>query len=150
VATQLARQLVVPPQRDGGQAQYIDTPLPSLDVSDLLSETVAWMQAHLDEPLSIDDLAGRAAMSARTFARRFRAATGTTPHRWLQAQRVRLAQRLLETTDLPVEVVAAQSGLSTAANLRKHFGRLVHTSPQAYRQAFRHGAQAVGTGPASS
>jgi transcriptional regulator GlxA family with amidase domain len=140
VATQLARQLVVPPQRDGGQAQYIDKPLPSLDNLDLLSETVAWMQAHLNEPLSVEVLARRAAMSARTFARRFQAATGTTPHRWLQAQRVRLAQRLLETTDLPVELVAAQSGLSTAGNLRKHFGRLVHTSPQAYRQAFRHRA----------
>lgn len=148
VATQLARQLVVPPQRDGGQAQYIDKPLPSLDNSDLLSETVVWMQAHLNEPLSVEDLAGRAAMSARTFARRFQAATGTTPHRWLQAQRVRLAQRLLETTDLPVEVVAAQSGLSTAGNLRKHFGRLVHTSPQAYRQAFRHRAEDVVSGGA--
>jgi len=130
----------VPPQRDGGQAQYIDSPLPSLDESDLLSDTVAWMQEHLDEPLSIEDLAARAAMSTRTFARRFQAATGATPHRWLQAQRVKLAQRLLETRDLPVEVVAARSGFSTAGNLRKHFGRIVHTSPQAYRQAFRHRA----------
>ena len=143
VATQLARQLVVPPQRDGGQAQYIDKPLPSMDNSDLLSETVAWMEAHLDESLSVEALAARAAMSVRTFARRFQAATGTTPHRWLQAQRVRLAQRLLETTDLPIELVATQSGFSTAGNLRKHFGRLVHTSPQAYRQAFRHRAEDV-------
>jgi len=138
VATRLARQLVVPPQRDGGQAQYIDVPLPSLDESDLLSETIAWMQCHLDEQLAVEDVAARAAMSPRTFARRFQAATGTTPHRWLQAQRVKLAQRLLETTDLPVEVVAAKSGFSTAGNLRKHFGRTVHTSPQAYRQAFGH------------
>lgn len=138
VATQLARQLVVPPQRDGGQAQYIDKPLPELDGSDLLSDTVAWMQGHLDDPLSVEELSARAAMSTRTFARRFQAATGTTPHRWLQAQRVKLAQRLLEATDVPIEVVAAQSGFSTAANLRKHFGRMVQTSPQAYRQAFRH------------
>jgi transcriptional regulator GlxA family with amidase domain len=138
VATQLARHLVVPPQRDGGQAQYIDRPLPSLDDSDLLSETVEWMQTHLDEPHSLENLADRAAMSTRTFARRFRATTGTTPHQWLQTQRVRLAQRLLEATDLPVEAVATQSGFSTAGNLRKHFGRLVHTSPQAYRLAFRH------------
>ncbi len=138
VATRLARQLVVPPQRDGGQAQYIDQPLPELDDSDLLADTVAWMQGHLDEPQSVGELSTRAAMSARTFARRFQAATGTTPHRWLQAQRVKLAQRLLEATDVPVEVVAAQSGFSTAANLRKHFGRTVKTSPQAYRQAFRH------------
>ena len=137
LATRLARQLVVPPQRDGGQAQYIDTPLPSLDDSDLLSETVAWMQCHLDEQLSVEDLAAQAAMSPRTFARRFQAATGTTPHRWLQTQRIKLAQRLLETSDLAIEVVAAKSGFSTAANLRKHFGRMVHTSPQAYRQAFR-------------
>jgi AraC family transcriptional regulator, transcriptional activator FtrA len=143
VATRLARQLVVPPQRDGGQAQYIDKPLPDLDDLDLLSETVAWMQGHLDEQLSVEDLAVRAAMSSRTFARRFQAATGTTPHRWLQAQRVKLAQRLLETSDLPVEVVAAQSGFSTAGNLRKHFGRLVQTSPQAYRQAFRHRTEDV-------
>lgn len=138
VATRLARQLVVPPQRDGGQAQYIDRPLPELDDSDLLSDTVAWMQDHLSEPLSVGDLSIRAAMSTRTFARRFQAATGTTPHRWLQAQRVRLAQRLLESTDAPIEIVAAQSGFSTAANLRKHFGRMVRTSPQGYRQAFRH------------
>ncbi len=138
VATRLARQLVVPPERDGGQAQYIDQPLPALDDSDLLSDTVAWMQAHLGEELSVEDLSARAAMSTRTFARRFQAATGTTPHRWLQAQRVKLAQRLLEATDVPIEVVAARSGFSTAANLRKHFGRTVQTSPQAYRQAFRH------------
>jgi transcriptional regulator GlxA family with amidase domain len=137
LATQLARQLVVPPQRSGGQAQYIDTPLPSLDQSDLLAETVDWMQAHLDRHPTIEDLASHAAMSPRTFARRFQAVTGSTPHRWLQHQRVKLAQRLLETSDLPVEAVAAKSGFSTAANLRKHFGRIVHTSPQAYRQAFR-------------
>ena len=137
VATQLARQLVVPPQRDGGQAQFIETPLPSLDDSDLLAETVTWMQCHLDEELSVEDLAAHAAMSPRTFARRFQSATGTTPHRWLQAQRVTLAQRLLETSDVSVEVVATMSGFSTAGNLRKHFNRMVHTSPQAYRQAFR-------------
>ena len=138
VATRLARQLVVPPQRDGGQAQYIDMPLPTLDKTDLLSNTVAWMQCHLDQPLSVEDLAAQAAMSPRTFARRFQAATGMSPHRWLQSQRVRLAQRLLETSDLPIEVVATRSGFSTAGNLRKHFSRVVHTSPQAYRQAFQH------------
>ena len=138
VATQLARQLVVPPQRQGGQAQFIDAPLANLDERDLLSETLAWMQCHLDEELSVEVLAAHAAMSPRTFARRFQAATGTSPHRWLQAQRVKLAQRLLETSDLAIEVVAAKSGFSTAGNLRKHFGRMVHTSPQAYRHAFRH------------
>jgi AraC family transcriptional regulator, transcriptional activator FtrA len=138
VASQLARQLVVPPQRAGGQAQYIDAPLPSLDASDLLAETLGWMHTHLDEQLCVADLAAHAAMSPRTFARRFQAATGTTPHRWLQAQRVKLAQRLLETSDLAIEMVATKSGFSTSGNLRKHFGQILHTSPQAYRDTFRH------------
>jgi transcriptional regulator GlxA family with amidase domain len=137
IATQLARQLVVPPQRDGGQAQYIDVPLPALDSSHLFADTVAWLQEHLDEPVTVEDLASRSAMSPRTFARRFLAGTGTTPYRWLLGQRVQLAQRLLETSDLPVDVVAARSGFSTAGNLRKHFGRLLRTSPQAYRRTFR-------------
>jgi transcriptional regulator GlxA family with amidase domain len=137
IATQLARQLVVPPQRDGGQAQYIDTPMPTLDSSNLFADTVAWLQEHLEEPVTVDDLAARSAMSPRTFARRFLASTGTTPYQWLVGQRVQLAQRLLETTDLAVDLVAQHSGLGTAANLRKHFGRLVHTTPQAYRRTFR-------------
>jgi AraC family transcriptional activator FtrA len=137
IATQLARQLVVPPQRDGGQAQYIEAPLPTLDSSNLFADTVAWLEEHLGEPVTVDDLAARAAMSPRTFARRFLAGTGTTPYRWLLRQRVQLAQRLLETGDLPIELVAERSGFGTAANLRKHFSRLVHTSPQAYRRTFR-------------
>lgn len=129
------------PQHDGGQAQFIDLPLPSLEQSDLFAETMAWVQEHLNEPLTVSDMAARSAMSPRTFARRFLATTGTTPHHWLQGQRVHLAQRLLETSDLPVEVVAESSGFCTAGNLRKHFGRIVHTSPQAYRRTFqdRHG-----------
>ncbi len=137
IATRLARDMVVPPQRDGGQAQFIDTPLPNLEYSDLFAETVAWVQEHLNEPLTVSDMAARSAMSPRTFARRFLAATGTTPHHWLQGQRVHLAQRLLETTGLPIEVVAEGSGFCTAANLRKHFGRIVHTNPQAYRRTFQ-------------
>jgi AraC family transcriptional regulator, transcriptional activator FtrA len=136
IATQLARQLVVPPQRDGGQAQYIAAPLPTLDSSNLFADTVAWVQAHLDEPLRVGDLAARSAMSPRTFARQFVAVTGTTPHQWLQRQRVHLAQRLLETTDLSIESVAVDSGFCTAGNLRKHFTRIMHTSPQAYRRTF--------------
>ena len=84
VATQLARQLVVPPQRDGGQAQFIEKPLPVLDSSNLFADTVAWVQEHLDEPVTVEDLAARSAMSPRTFARRFLAATGTTPYQWLR------------------------------------------------------------------
>ena len=137
VATRLARQLVVPPQRDGGQAQYIENPLPVLDSSDLFTDTVVWLQAHLDEQVTVEDLAVRAAMSPRTFARRFLVAMGTTPYQWLLRQRVHLAQRLLEISDLSIEAVAERSGFCTAGNLRKHFSRIVHTSPQAYRHAFR-------------
>ncbi len=137
VATQLARQLVVPPQRDGGQAQYIEKPLPVLDSTNLFADTVAWLQEHLDEPVKVEDLAARSAMSPRTFARRFAAATGTTPYQWLLRQRVQLAQRLLEISHLPIETVAEKSGFGTAGNLRKHFGRIVHTSPQAYRHTFQ-------------
>jgi AraC family transcriptional activator FtrA len=136
IATQLARQLVVPPQRDGGQAQYIDAPLPDLGGSSLFASTLDWLQEHLGEPVTVEDLAARCAMSPRTFARRFLASTGTTPYRWLLRQRVQLAQRLLETSDLPIDVVARSSGFSTAANLRKHFSRAVRTSPQAYRRTF--------------
>jgi transcriptional regulator GlxA family with amidase domain len=138
IATRLARELVVPPQRDGGQAQYIDTPLPSLDSSNLFADTIAWVQEHLNEPLTVADLAARSAMSPRTFARQFLAATGTTPHQWLQRQRVHLAQRLLETSDFSIDSVAAGSGFCTAGNLRKHFSRIMHTSPQAYRRTFQH------------
>jgi AraC family transcriptional regulator, transcriptional activator FtrA len=137
IATRLARELVVPPQRDGGQAQYIDTPLPALDSSNLFADTVAWVQEHLNEPLTVADLAARSAMSPRTFARQFLAATGTTPHQWLQRQRVHLAQRLLETSDFSIESVAAGSGFCTAGNLRKHFSRIMQTSPQAYRRTFQ-------------
>jgi transcriptional regulator GlxA family with amidase domain len=136
LATQLARQLVVPPQRDGGQAQYIDMPMPETDGGSLFAGTLAWLQEHLAEPVTVEDLAARSAMSPRTFARRFQAALGLPPYQWLVSQRIRLAQRLLETTGLTVDSVAAHSGFSTAANLRKHFSQAVHTSPQAYRRNF--------------
>ena len=102
--------MVVPPYRDGGQAQYIDTPLPELDATDLFGDTMAWLRAHLDQEVSVADLARRSAMSPRTFARRFAASTGTTPYQWLLRQRLQRAQRLLETTDLPVDAVARHSG----------------------------------------
>jgi AraC family transcriptional activator FtrA len=136
IATRVARQLVVPPQRDGGQAQYIDAPMPDSDGDGLFAGTLDWLQGHLDEPVTVEDLAVRAAMSPRTFARRFVASTGTTPYQWVARERVRLAQRLLETTDLPVEAIARDCGLGSAANLRKQFSRALATSPQAYRRTF--------------
>jgi transcriptional regulator GlxA family with amidase domain len=137
VAARLARQMVVPPFRDGGQAQYIETPMPVPDTADLFAETMAWVQENLGEPVAVEDLAARSAMSRRTFARRFVASTGTTPYQWLLHQRLRLAQRLLETSDLPIDAIAQKSGFSTAANLRKHFSRVVRTSPQGYRHTFQ-------------
>jgi len=137
VATRRARQMVMPPQRDGGQAQYIDAPMPELDSTNLFADTVAWLEEHLPEPVCVQDLAARSAMSPRTFARRFVATTGLTPYQWLLRQRVSLAQRLLEVSDLPIELVAERSGFVTAGNLRKHFSRAVHTSPHAYRRAFQ-------------
>jgi AraC family transcriptional regulator, transcriptional activator FtrA len=138
VATRVARDLVIPLHRPGGQAQYIETPLPeSGDKDDLFTDTLSWLQAHLDQEVTVADLAARAAMSTRTFARRFPASTGTTPLTWILRERVRLAQRLLETTDLPVDAIAGKTGFGTADNLRKHFGRMLHTTPQAYRRTFR-------------
>jgi transcriptional regulator GlxA family with amidase domain len=137
IANRVARDLVVPLHRPGGQAQYIETPLPAVGEADLFSEALTWLREHLDEPVTVSDLARRATMSPRTFARRFQASTGTTPLQWILAERVSLAQRLLETTDLPVDAVAGKSGFGTADNLRKHFARAVRTTPQAYRRAFQ-------------
>jgi AraC family transcriptional regulator, transcriptional activator FtrA len=137
VATRLARELVVPLYRDGGQAQFIDTPIPVLDDRHLFADTLTWLQSHLDQSVSVRDLADRAAMSPRTFARRFLSSTGLTPYQWIVRERIRLAQRLLETSDLPVDAIAVRAGFATAGNLRKHFGRTVRTSPHAYRDSFR-------------
>ncbi|MDQ3664017.1 MAG: helix-turn-helix domain-containing protein, partial [Actinomycetota bacterium] len=136
VANALARRMVVPPHRDGGKAQYIDAPLPAAATDDL-AELLEWMAGHLDDPLPVAELAERAHMSPRTFARRFRAATGTTPHSWVLRQRVLLAQRLLESDDYSVEEVAQHSGFGTAAMLRHHFARERGTSPRAYARTFR-------------
>ena len=142
VANVVARHMVVPPHRDGGQAQYVDRPIDVLPGHDLFAATLAWIQDHLAHELSIDDLAARSAMSPRTFARRFAASTGTTPHQWITLQRIQLAQRLLETTDWSVERVATEAGLGTATNLRLHFQRLVHTTPTRYRSTFHCGRSA--------
>ncbi|MEU1605359.1 GlxA family transcriptional regulator [Micromonospora matsumotoense] len=136
-ATRLARRMVVPPHRDGGQSQYVEAPIPATPDAPTLEPVLSWLIGHLDQPTTVDELAARAGMSARTFARRFRAETGTTPHDWLTNQRVLLARRLLEETRLSVESVAGRSGFPDGAALRHHFARRVGTTPQGYRTTFR-------------
>lgn len=136
VANAVARDMVVPPHRDGGQAQYIERPLPPVDGDGLLPALLPWLEANLDQDLTVAAMAERCAMSPRTFARRFREATGTTPHRWILEQRLLHAQRLLEGSEHPVERVAALSGFGTAANLRQHFRRATGTTPVDYRRTF--------------
>ncbi|TDC41977.1 helix-turn-helix domain-containing protein [Micromonospora sp. KC213] len=136
-ATRLARRMVVPPHRDGGQSQYVEAPIPATPDAPTLEPVLRWLMGHLDRPTTVDELAARAGMSPRTFARRFRAETGTTPHDWLTNQRVLLARRLLEETRLTVEEVADRAGFGDAAALRHHFARRVGTTPQAYRSTFR-------------
>ena len=137
VAARVARDLVVPLYRSGGQAQYIESPIYLPDNGDLFADTMEWLRTHLAETVTVADLAGRSAMSARTFARRFLASTGTTPLAWLTRERLRFAQRLLETSDAPVDLVARESGFGSPDNLRKHFARTLRTTPQAYRRTFR-------------
>lgn len=137
VANAVARRMVVPPHRDGGQAQFVTAAVPEVDDTSGLRDTLAWAQANLGTDLSVEQLAARSLMSPRSFARHFRAATGSTPHAWLLGQRIGAAQQLLETTDLPVDEVARRSGLGAATTLRHHFGARLGTSPQAYRRAFR-------------
>jgi AraC family transcriptional activator FtrA len=136
VANAVARRMVVPPHRGGGQRQYIESPVPPSD-ADTLAPLLDWVVEHLQEPLTVEMLAEQAAMSPRTFARRFRAETGTTPHSWITLQRLLLAERLLEEGDDPVELVASRVGFGTAAALRHHFQQHRHTTPMAFRQAFR-------------
>ncbi|KGI82906.1 AraC family transcriptional regulator [Actinopolyspora erythraea] len=134
-ATDIARRMVVPPHRRGGQAQLLDRPLPPN--GDTLAETCAWAREHLDQRLTVADLAQHAGYAPRTFARHFRAQTGTTPLRWLTAQRIHQARRLLEQTDRTVTDIARNVGLGTAANLRAQLARDAHTSPNAYRRTYQ-------------
>jgi transcriptional regulator GlxA family with amidase domain len=136
IARRVARRMVMPPHRDGGQAQYVDVPIrarPAETLAPLLDE----LSAELDQEHTVEALAERAAMSPRTFARRFRAETGTTPHVWLTHQRVLLARRMLEEGDDPIDVVADRCGFGTGAMLRHHFARIVGVSPATYRRTFR-------------
>ncbi|AWW37673.1 helix-turn-helix domain-containing protein [Streptomyces cadmiisoli] len=141
VANRIARRMVVPPHRDGGQAQYIERPLPRSEC-DTVAEVLVWMERNLDQEVTVEQLAARALMSPRTFARRFQQETGTTPYRWILRQRVLLAQRLLEVTDETVDAIAGRTGFGNAAALRHQFVRAVGTTPHAYRRTFR-GPQAA-------
>lgn len=136
VTNAAARRLVVPPHRDGGQAQFIATPAPAPD-NHPLAELFPWVIERLDQPLTVEDLARRARMSSRHLGRHFRSVTGTTPLQWLLAQRIRHAQELLETTDHSVDAIAAATGMGTATTLRRHFSRTVGVPPDTYRRTFR-------------
>lgn len=136
IASRVARRMVVPPHRQGGQAQYVETPLQATAAPDRFGQTLEWVRQHLDRPHSIDSLAERLMMSRRTFTRRFRQQTGTTVGAWLLHQRLALAQRLLETTTTPVGLIAEQAGFGTEYSLRQHFARALRTTPARYRREF--------------
>jgi transcriptional regulator GlxA family with amidase domain len=135
LANKVARRIVVPAHRDGGQAQFIERPVPTL-ADDSLEPTRAWALERLGEPLTVAAMARHACVSERTFARRFVAETGTTPLQWLLHQRVLLARDRLETTSASVDQIAGECGFGTAANLRIHFRRILATTPTAYRRTF--------------
>jgi transcriptional regulator GlxA family with amidase domain len=136
VANHVARHLVVPPWRDGGQAQFIERQMPERPEQSTAAART-WALERLESPIRISELARATGMSVRTFTRRFRAETGESPTAWLIRQRVSHAQRLLETTDLPVDAVAERSGLGSAASLRAHLRAHAGVSPTAYRRTFR-------------
>jgi AraC family transcriptional activator FtrA len=136
VANAVARRLVVPPHRAGGQAQFVAAPVPARD-DHPLAALLPWIVERLDQPLTVEDLARRARMSSRHLGRHFRAATGTTPLQWLLTQRIRRAQELLETTDDSIDAIASATGMGTATTLRRHFNRTVGVPPDTYRRTFR-------------
>ena len=137
----IARRMVVPPQRDGGQSQYIESPVPECK-SDSFALVTEWMLENLAAELTVDQLARKALMSSRTFARRFRAEMGTTPAAWLNRQRILRSQQLLEETDEGLEQIAQVTGFGTAAVMRHHFLKVLQTTPTNYRRTF--GARAAG------
>ncbi|MEV5612233.1 helix-turn-helix domain-containing protein [Streptomyces sp. NPDC052225] len=136
VANAIARRMVVPPHRDGGQAQYVERPLPATRC-DTVGDVLVWMERHLGDAVTVEELAARAHMSPRTFARRFQQETGTTPYRWLLRQRVLFAQELLEGTDETVDAIAYRAGFGNAAAMRHQFMKALGTTPNAFRRTFR-------------
>jgi len=143
IANAVARRMVVAPQRPGGQAQFIEAPVPP---GGGLARTRAWALERLGEPLTVERLAAHASVSVRTFERQFRAETGLPPARWLLQQRLLLARRLLESTDEPVERVARRAGFGSPVSLRTHFRRELGTSPLVYRHTFRRVGSQDGSG----
>ncbi|MDI6102668.1 helix-turn-helix domain-containing protein [Actinoplanes sp. NEAU-A12] len=146
VANAVARRLVMPPHRAGGQAQFVTTPVPERD-DHPLGDVLPWAMRRLDQPLTVEDLARRANMSSRNLARHFKAVTGATPLQWLSTQRIRRAQELLENTGDSIDAIAGAAGLGTATTLRRHFQRTVGVPPDTYRRTFR---SAPGAGIATS
>ncbi|MCR6490108.1 helix-turn-helix domain-containing protein [Amycolatopsis sp. OK19-0408] len=136
-ATTLARRMVAAPFRAGGQAQFVQAPVPSVPDDSVVAEALEWVERRLDRPFTVAELARRSGLGERTFLRRFSAATGTTPHRWLTERRLDRAQALLEEGRLSVEDIAVACGYASAAALRHQFTRLRGTSPSSYRTAFR-------------
>lgn len=135
-ANAVARRLIFPPHRAGGQAQYMDSPMPTPRTGSGLGEVLEWAMARLDQPIGVGDIASGAGLSVRTLIRRFHAELGTTPKRWLLTQRLARARELLERSSLPVDLVAERSGLGTAPNLRAHFAREFGLSPTEYRRDY--------------
>jgi transcriptional regulator GlxA family with amidase domain len=136
IARRVARRMVMPPHRDGGQAQYVDAPI-RVRAADTLAPLLDELGRELHLEHTVESLAERTAMSPRTFARRFRAETGTSPHLWLTHQRVLMARRMLEEGDDPIDTVASRCGFGTGAMLRHHFAKIVGVSPASYRRTFR-------------
>ena len=137
VANRVARKLLVAPHRQGGQAQFIERPLPESHSESRFAEVLAWVAQHLEREHSIDTLAARAAMSRRNFTRHFRQATGTSFKQWLLNQRLAYAQRMLEGSDVSIDIIAQQAGFNSALSLRQHFRASLQTSPSAYRKLYR-------------
>jgi transcriptional regulator GlxA family with amidase domain len=143
LANAIARILVVPPHRDGGQQQFITAPVAATPDGDRLADVIGWARANLHADLPVETLAARALMSRRSFVRHFKAATGATPHAWLVTQRMNLAEELLEATDLPVERIAEQVGYRNAAVFRDQFVLRRGVPPRDYRRTFSRGTRAV-------
>ena len=136
LANSIARILVTPPHRDGGQQQFISTPLPNTDNADRLADVISWARENLDRQISLDEFAARALMSRRSFVRHFKSVTGSTPHAWLLNQRLTRAEELLETTNMSIEQIAEQVGYRSAAVFREQFITRRGIPPRRYRQTF--------------